>query len=396
MPAAAAAAAATASLSREGLLAALGPDWLGLSPGQAPCLLSRTPVQLSSLTLIDSWPSYYRLRGLALESPAALLLDATLTLHTAVARLHQQLCSLHRQQRQLGGTDRQLPAGQGQAEAQEGRHQQPAGNRRQQPAAAARPLPALPQPLVLHLIGPQRELDAWPLLLELGCLLPPGQQLELHLIGPEVPPWAHGRSVRVTAPAEGPCGRPGCSCTNAASLGSPQGSSTDGCAGSQMLFFWRGEWHELAAELAQRHGAPHAVVAPNAGLAAYMSWVPTLQHLLASMQQAAGSCAGSAGAGESGSTGRGISADGGCAGPPMCCFTDFNAEAVHRARQLCEHLLEASGDGGRCSGSTKSSGIRLEAGMHAFRKPAAVLAADHALPSASNGFALWLTARPPV
>lgn len=275
---------------------------------------------------MDSWASYYRLRGLPPESPAALLLDVALTLHAAVARLQQQLSMLHHereaaqgrpvsaawQQQQQQQRNMRLEEPNGDAGTEHG-HLQPGTEGWQVASPPAGALPALPQPLVLHLLGPQRELDAWPLLLELGCLLPPGQRVELHLIGPEVPPWAHARGLHVPQPAEGPCGRPGCSCAEAEGLRSAgaahpacqagtaaaagcagvpaaqrqkqeqqqqerqgpleagsqacrqQGSNADGPAESQTLFFWRGEWHELAAGLAQRHGAPHAVVAPNAG-----------------------------------------------------------------------------------------------------------------------------------
>lgn len=283
----------------------------------------QAPVQPGSLAL-DSWASYYRLRGLPLESPAALLLDAVLTLHAAVARLQQQLGALaddaHRQQTQTQAQGHPIVAAVQQQQQQQGHawdqqgggagvghaRSQPGAEQRRAPPPPLQPPPALPQPLVLHLVGPQRELDAWPLLLELGCLLPPSQQLEVHLVGPEVPPWAHGRALRVPPPADGPCGRPGCSCARAEGLHgagaahpacmagaeaaagatgalneqqrqprqpleagsrecSQQRSEAGSQAGSQALFFWRGEWHELAAELARQHGAPHAVVGPNAG-----------------------------------------------------------------------------------------------------------------------------------
>ncbi|PSC75939.1 Zinc finger MYND domain-containing 15 [Micractinium conductrix] len=263
------------ALTREALVAALGPDWIGLPPAQAPCLLSSAPS--CAAAELASWAGYYRLRGLPLESPAALLLDAVLTLHAAVVRVQQQLLLAARHGEQATA-HADLPAA---AAAM-------AGGRAGQAAAAA-----LPQPLVLHLLGPRRELDAWPLLLELGCLLPPGQRIELHLVGPEVPPWAHGRGLRVGPPAAPPCGRQGCSCgrqaaapgseaveQQAARVGSAGSEHAGGPAGWQTLFFWRGAWHEVAAEVEAKHGAPHAVVAPNAGLAAFMEWIPTGTWLL--------------------------------------------------------------------------------------------------------------------
>lgn len=325
-----------------------------------------------------SWASYYRLRGLPLASPAALLLDAVLLLHEAAARLDQLA-----QQQGL-----------------------------------------LLQPLVLHLLGPQRELDQWPLLLELGCLLPPQQHVSLHLIGPDVPSTWHGRSLRVAGASAATCGAPGCTCTRqhaAAGEGQQSEEQQQEQPGSLELHFWQGEWHDLAAVLER----PHALVAPNAGapagsarlplrmhnawhaghnrasaalkccllssfslpagLAAYLSWVPTLQRLLRDMRGRPG--------------GGGGATAGACLG--VCCFTDYNEEAIFRGQQLLEHLLSGgpvapgscgARDSGGTSGGGGGSGIEVSACMHPFRKPAAVLASDHALPSSSNSFALWLTA----
>lgn len=144
-----------------------------------------------------------------------------------------------------------------------------------------------------------------------------------------------------------------------------------------------------------------------AGLAAYMSWVPTLQLLLGDMQPTASchmTCSSSgedgsssresAGGGSSthGGGGRGGRARGTRDGLRVCCFTDFNEEAIHRGRQLIDYLLGSSG--GSTGGTSRGSGsgrVAVEVGLNPFRKPAAVLAADNALPAASNGFALWLT-----
>jgi hypothetical protein len=313
---------------------------------------------------LPDWAAYYRLRGLPPESPAALLMDCVLTIYSALLRLQQQ-------------QEQQLAAGHLQQHPQQGQQQ---GQQR--------------HPLVIHLLGPQKELDQWPLLLELGCLMTPQEGIQLHLIGPDVPAWAHGRSLRVAAPAAAACGRPGCSCAHqpvaavavAAAAAGPaagqEGQLPARCsdareAGSQTLFFWRGAYHEAVAELAAAgHGSPHVLVAPNSGLAAYPSWMPTLQQLLAAMQRPppAGSS----------------STD----GPLICCFTDYNEEALHRAQQLLAYLLAGGGiseapdsDGNSGTGSS----IAVATGLNPFRKPAAVLAADNALPAASNGFALWFT-----
>lgn len=250
---------------------------------------------------LASWAAYYHLRGLPPESPAALLLDATLTLYSTVVRLHRQLAAL---QHVNGVTHRQHAGGSGgSASAPSAADGSCSGGCSAAGAGGCElPLQQLPQllpggRLVLHQLGPQRELDQWPLLLELGCLLPRQLHIDLHLIGPDVPAAAHGSSLHVGAPAAGLCGRAGCSCavawrgerecaagaaaqqaTGAASSQqqpAASGEQQQG-AGGMRLWFWRGAYHEVAPELALQHGPPHAVVAPNAGklgcVAAGSSW----------------------------------------------------------------------------------------------------------------------------
>lgn len=208
-----------------------------------PSRINTTQAPLAPAAPLPDWAAYCRLRGLSLDSPAVLLLDAVLTLHSAVLRAWQPQPVAAQEPALLGA---ELTHGSGAGSSDR---------------------------LVLHLLGPQKELDQWPLLLELGCLLPPTAQIELHLVGPDVPPETHGRSIRVATPAAGPCGRPGCSCARqeppAAAAAAPAATEgqqeAGGGGGSMALFFWRGAYHELSIELARQHGQPSVVVAPNAG-----------------------------------------------------------------------------------------------------------------------------------
>lgn len=125
--------------------------------------------------------------------------------------------------------------------------------------------------------------------------------------------------------------------------------------------------------------------------------MPTLQLLLERLR------GGGASSGGGGSPGRGGPGGGGSGGrsgggPWACLFTDFNEEAVWRSRQLLDYLLvgqagpPAQQPGASIAASGGSGGgVAVEAGLHPWRKPAAVLASDNALPSAASGFALWLT-----
>ena len=236
-------------------------------PHPHPRLLQAPPAAAAP----TSWAAYYRLRGLPPESPAALLLDATLTLYSAVLRVHRQLLALQRGSSSAGQL--QAGGGAGAGAVTNGVH----------PALEQLPLLLPGGRLVLHLLGSQKELDQWPLLLELGCLLPRQLRIDLGLIGPDVPAAAHGRSLHVAAPAARPCSAPGCSCAavyaaaagdHAAEAAAAEGAqpAAGAAAGEQqqvagvmVLSFWRGAYHEVAPELARQHGAPHAIVVPNAG-----------------------------------------------------------------------------------------------------------------------------------
>ncbi len=124
-----------------------------------------------------------------------------------------------------------------------------------------------------------------------------------------------------------------------------------------------------------------------------MSWIPTLQLLLDQLQTVGG------GSGRTQQVSSPSATAAARQGPLVCCFTDFNSEAVHRSRQLLDYLLASQAAGGSSAGEGDGGGGSIQPGngglvvqeeLNPFRKPAAVLASDNALPSASNGFALWL------
>jgi hypothetical protein len=99
-------------------------------------------------------------------------------------------------------------------------------------------------------------------------------------------------------------------------------------------------------------GPPHLVFAPNAGLPAFPSWLPSLRRVLGVGSAAAGRCAASAG------------------GRAPFLATDYCEEAVHQSVQLLDPLAP-----GRCT----SRGA-----LNPFRRP--VPAAGHGtrLPACGN------------
>lgn len=215
----------------------------------------------SLLHEISGWEDYYRGHKLDFDSPVALLLDGALTTVWAARRyqaLFLEKCDTNR------------------------------------------PLESLN---VLVLGASLVEVMLWPTFLELGYFAK-FAEINLWLVGPEVPQWAHNRSVRVQLPL-GKRDRSECS----EGLHSKEGHLTVHCI--------RGLCHECTPEGFLNEWRPHVVMGLNAGLAAYKSWVPTLQLLHIRCE------------------------DSGRQQPPMvCCFSDFNEEAVERSLQLCRAVLD--------------------------------------------------------
>ncbi|KAK9827736.1 hypothetical protein WJX81_007683 [Elliptochloris bilobata] len=184
---------------------------------EVPCLRSCASSGGNSLC---SWLDYYTARGLQLSSPIALLTHAPLTLLRALHWLAAQPCG--------------------------------------------RGLLADDACCTVLCLGANKETRQWPIFLELGALLP---RVHLHIIfvGPDVP---------CGGAAPGPTG------VRAAGTQAPskQAGTSAGC-GSVRLSFARGLYHECAGRLARELGTAHLVFGPNAGLAAYPSWRPTLQLL---------------------------------------------------------------------------------------------------------------------
>ena len=110
--------------------------------------------------------------------------------------------------------------------------------------------------ITLAVLGTRVEIDAWPALLYMPCLLRGGsgrtfEELHIACVGPDVPARLDGAS----AVFEGPAG---------------------GVAATTRISFSRGLWHEVSHALSR----PDAAATLDAGLAAEPgSWAPTLQAL---------------------------------------------------------------------------------------------------------------------
>jgi hypothetical protein len=268
--------------------------WAGAGPGLPPPL----PAPGAAPPPAD-WRTLYAARGLALAaSPAALALDAVATIAHALAAL---------------------------------------------------PTASSAAPLVVHLAGAAREAEAWPLLLELAPAA--GRRVDAHLIGPEVPPWAHGRRVELAG-------------------GDGAGADADAGAPDTAVTLWHGLYHDVWREAGGAGGAlpaPGLLAAPNAGLAAYAAWRPTLELLRAWREGGASSSAGLLTDADR--------ANHAMAAPPRpvrVLITDYSEEAALRAAAAVDTAV------GAAPGAVA---------LNPLRAPLLRRAADNRLPAASNAFA---------
>ncbi|KAH6770724.1 zinc ion binding protein [Perilla frutescens var. hirtella] len=185
-----------------------------------PCRGPSSPIP----ECLTTWKDYYEWRCLPLYSPAALLLHWPLTIYRAI-----QLATLESL------------------------------------------LPEISNELRIHYLGPERELLQLTVFGELRALLP-GVKVHIDLVGPAIPQVRDGEKIDLCTYAQ--CNDMGCGCQYSAD-GYQERIKT--CHSSAItLRLHAGCYHNQYEELLQ-DSFPHIVIAPNAGVAAYTSWLPTLE-----------------------------------------------------------------------------------------------------------------------
>ncbi|KAK9090538.1 hypothetical protein Sjap_023715 [Stephania japonica] len=172
---------------------------------------------------LNNWSSYYEWRCIPLNSPVAVLLHWPLTIYHAI-----------------------------------------------QLAASMNLLPEFSNKLHVHYLGPDKELCQLSVFKELHALFP-DLQVHIELIGPAVPQFRNDERMTLTGYAK--CLEIDCSCKSGVENG-----SSDPCDKSSgvSLGFHKGFYHDLCKDVLQE-SFPHVIVAPNAGIAAYSSWLPTIE-----------------------------------------------------------------------------------------------------------------------
>ncbi|XP_048318969.2 uncharacterized protein LOC107435276 isoform X9 [Ziziphus jujuba] len=123
--------------------------------------------------------------------------------------------------------------------------------------------------LQIHYLGPEKELQQLAVFAELHALFP-DVHVHMELIGPAIPQSRDGEKIDLCKYAH--CLRTDCFCKSS--------SNTWGSNSSENLAITlqlrRGFYHDRYKDIA-KESSPHFIIAPNAGIAAYSSWLPTME-----------------------------------------------------------------------------------------------------------------------
>ncbi|XP_024383941.1 uncharacterized protein [Physcomitrium patens] len=231
---------------------------------------------------LQSWEEYYNWRGISFESPAALILTWPLSLYHAVCLAQSQtICSRPR------------------------------------------------ETLLIHYLGPEKELEQLPAFVELLALLP-AVEIHIDFVGPAVSKSADRETHTFSAFAH--CSDLECACKKKGMDSNPKGLVT--------TRLWRGFYHDRHAELGRN---PDLIFAANAGIAAFPSWHPTLE-LIVSLNVPA-------------------------------LFTDYCEEAAVLATETIHHVIRG-----------KHPDLEFPVQVNPFRQPLSPTNKDLDLPTFSNAF----------
>ncbi|GAA0156224.1 hypothetical protein LIER_13764 [Lithospermum erythrorhizon] len=184
-----------------------------------PCIDTPTPITEK----LSCWKEYYEWRGIPLCSPVALLLHWPLTVYWMV-----QLT-----------TSRSLT-------------------------------PSDANELCIHYLGPEREILQLAIFGELHALLP-GVNIRIEFVGAAIPQDRDGEVIDLHNYAK--CIDTVCPCKLTSRGVFPKASP--GEAPRIRLRLHSGYYHDLYWDIS-KDSPPNLIVAPNAGVAAYMSWLPTI------------------------------------------------------------------------------------------------------------------------
>ncbi|KAF7829416.1 zinc finger MYND domain-containing protein 15 [Senna tora] len=242
-----------------------------------PCFGPESPISEK----LNNWRDYYNWRCIPLDSPVALLLHWILTIYHALQLIG--ITSLN---------------------------------------------PEISDKLYIHYLGPEKELLQLAVFGELQAFFP-RVCIQIELVGPAIPLHRDGERISISQYAC--CNEDECVCK----------LSGENVTSAVTLQLWRGFYHDRYRDIVKdKDSFPHLVIAPNAGVAAYSSWLPSIE-LMKKMNM------------------------------PVV-FTDYCEEACHLAACCIEAVTGRS--------------LRLPVQLNPFRQPIVVEDSVLLLPCYSNCF----------
>lgn len=195
-------------------------DGWSLSSILCPCREPLSPTQKQ----LGTWKDYYEWRCIPLHSPVAFLLHWPLTLYWATQLI----------------------------------------------AARSLNLETIDE-LNIHYLGPEKELSQLAAFGELHALFP-RVRVHLEFVGPAIPEYRDAERIDLYHFAQ--CTETDCICKS-----SDEDFSSCASTGKSLgvtLRLHAGYYHDRYKDLA-KDSFPHLIIAPNAGVAAYTSWLPTIE-----------------------------------------------------------------------------------------------------------------------
>ncbi|XP_024024026.1 zinc finger MYND domain-containing protein 15 isoform X2 [Morus notabilis] len=182
-----------------------------------PCKEPESPISKH----LSSWKEYYEWRCIPLNSPVALLLHWPLTIYHAVRTgLGSRIFEIY-------------------------------------------------EKLHIHYLGPEKELLQLAVFAELHVLFP-GLDVHIELVGPAVPQSRDGECITLCKYAR--CLSMDCVCKSSECVSWDVHTSKTSII---TLNLRKGFYHDRYRDMA-KDSFPHLIIAPNAGIAAYPSWLPTI------------------------------------------------------------------------------------------------------------------------
>ncbi|XP_060214409.1 uncharacterized protein LOC132641428 isoform X4 [Lycium barbarum] len=189
-----------------------------LSSALCPCREPPAPL----IKLLSGWKEYYEWRCIPLYSPVALLLHWPMTLYWSIKL-----------------------------------------------AAQGNLIPEISNQLCIHYLGPEKELHQLAVFSELHAVFP-DVRIHIDLVGPAIPEERNGERIELRDYAH--CTETYCKCKCSMESFGPMSLQSGSSAITLKLH--AGYYHDSYKDL-MKGSPPNLIIAPNAGVAAYRSWLQT-------------------------------------------------------------------------------------------------------------------------